>query len=209
MCIADRMWEQHESVQRSRNYLARSVWKQQQRQRGDGKIPPIVSTDQSVEESQELTEKRGDDDEPLSPRRRSSVDGSEEKHALRKRSIDETDQDQPTTPKTTTDEAQPETEAPTQPTKKRKSTSSEDEASTGVVTALPLTNAPLLPGVNGFFHLPSPTPFFPMFPIVMPNQFPNYGATDFELCTSSTSVNIERPTNEIFEASEPGYFQRL
>jgi len=83
-------------------------------------------------------------------------------------------------------------------------------AVTALVTSPPtVPNIPILPSFNHFLNYPSPGDFYPMIPFMMPNQFQNICAPDYQYhTTSSTSVNIERPSNEIFEASEPGHFQQ-
>ena len=167
------------------------------------------------------------EDDPSSLRRRSSVSGSDKISIVPKRSIDETDTetDEPTNPANSkTDEAQPEVDQQKQqqqqqqqqqqaspqetkqPAKKRKSTSSDDDlavsSTSAVMSPTPLLNMPSFP----CFNFTSPGTYFPLFPFMMPNQFPNVCATDFQLCTS---VNIDRPSNEIFEASEPGPYPPL
>lgn len=122
---------------------------------------------------------------------------------------DETETDEPTVPGTAPlEEAQPEVKTAIdstqqQPAKKRKSTSSDDEmpsSSMGpVLPPLPYLGFPTaIPNLDGFFGYASSSPLFPYFPLMTPNQFPNIFPADFEM---SSSVNIEQPSNEIFESS--------
>jgi len=160
------------------------------------------------------------EDADSSRRRSTSTSGSEKSASLSKRTLDETENDEPTVPGTAPiNEAQPElkpqrTDFPDhQPMKKRKSTSSDDEIHSSLTGALmvspsSLLNIPTLPNFDGYLNYAPAGPLFPLFPLVMPNQFPNICAPDFEMrATAASSVNIEQPSNEIFQSSKTGYFQ--
>jgi len=182
---------------------------------------PSLSTDPFDEENKDLVS--NDDNDGSTNRRRSSISGSEKNAAINKRSLDESWTDEPTVPGTAPPgEAEPEVESHSpsktpqqQPAKKRKSTSSEDEtpsSSSGslLLSPPPLLNMPTLPDLNGFFNYAPVTPLFPLIPFIMPNQFPNLCTPDFDMSTATTSnVNIEQSSNEIFESSKNGYFQPL
>lgn len=184
-----------------------------------GEIPPPLSTDPFDEENKDPVS--CDDGDGSDSRRRSSTSGSDKNASIYKRTLDETETDEPSVPGTAPpDEAQPEikpylktdpspspSQQQQQPSKKRKSTSSDDEvpsSSSGplMMSPPPLLNLPSIPSIDGFFHYASPSPFFPLIPFMMPNQFPNLCTPDYGICATASSVNIEQPTNEIFESSK-------